>query len=135
MPATPATEEETSQSGASDPQAAAAGVTAGTEPSGHSDALPLGMHQVAQQAVVLKRVNPEYPAIARRKRIEGLVRLEVKLSMSGQIVEPIRILESIPALDAAALSALRSWQFAPARNNRGQAIGVILEVPLRFVLR
>jgi outer membrane biosynthesis protein TonB len=38
-------------------------------------------------------------------------------------------------LDDAAAQALRRWRFRPARDHTNQPVRVILEVPVRFVLR
>lgn len=84
---------------------------------------------------LLRQVQPEYPPAARRDHIHGVVLLEVRIDREGRILEPVRVLKSIPALDAAAISALRSWRFLPARDEHGGPIAAVLEVPLRFVLR
>jgi protein TonB len=90
---------------------------------------------VAQPPVLLEQVRPDYPANAKRLRIVGLVRLEAVIDATGAVRDPIRVLASVPELDAAAIAALRRWRFAPARDERGQPVPVIVEVPIRFVLR
>jgi protein TonB len=67
--------------------------------------------------------------------VEGLVLLEAILDFEGRIEEDIRILQSIPSLDRAAIEALRRWRFRPARDRENQPVRVILEVPIRFVLQ
>jgi periplasmic protein TonB len=99
----------------------------GTEP------VPVGA--VARPPLLVRHVMPEYPPEARRRGVEGLVRLEAVLDLKGRVEDPIRIVASIPDLDAAAIAALRAWRFSPARNTQGEAVRVILEVPIRFVLR
>ena len=99
----------------------------GTEP------VPVG--SVARPPLLVRHVMPEYPPEARRRGIEGLVRLDAVLDLKGRVEDPIRVLESVPDLDAAAIAALRAWRFSPARNAQGEAVRVILEVPIRFVLR
>ena len=96
---------------------------------------PIPVGDVARPPVLVKQVKPSYPPAARRRGIEGLVRLEAVLDAKGRIEQPVRVLESIPALDDAAITALRDWRFAPARDHGGEAVRVILEVPIRFVLR
>lgn len=90
--------------------------------------------QAAIPPVPLQRVTPVYPIEARVREIEGDVVLEVVIDEKGNIVGPIRVKESIPLLDAAAIAALKQWQFSPARDRDGRAVRVILDVPLHFVL-
>ncbi len=113
------------------------GVTGGTVGGvvgGRGDSpVPVGM--VARPPMVVKRVMPVYPATARRRGVEGLVKLEAVLDAKGRVEESVRILQSIAELDEAAIAALRKWRFAPARDAEGREVRVILEVPIRFVLR
>jgi len=83
----------------------------------------------------VSRVAPDYPEAARRRGIEGLVLLEAVLDAEGRVAHDIAVLRSVPDLDAAAVAALRRWRFRPARDETGRAVPVILEVPIRFVLR
>lgn len=96
---------------------------------------PLPAGQVAHPPSLVRRVTPQYPRAARQRGIEGLVVLEAILDTEGRVGEDIKILESVPALDRAAREALRQWRFKPARNEVGTSVAVILEVPIRFVLR
>jgi len=96
---------------------------------------PMPTSLVASPPVVVKRVVPEYPEVARRAGIEGLVRLEAILDESGRVEDSVRVLQSVPELDRAAIEAFRQWRFAPARDHDGRAVRVVLEVPIRFTLR
>ncbi|MGD9764497.1 MAG: TonB family protein [Candidatus Binatia bacterium] len=44
-------------------------------------------------------------------------------------------MESRPPFDAAALDAFRRWRFKPGRDDRGEAVRVVIEQPIRFRLR
>jgi protein TonB len=90
---------------------------------------------VARPPVLVHRVVPVYPPAARRRGIVGMVRLEAILDIRGHVEESIRVVQSIPDLDAAATEALRQWRFAPARDQAGEPVRVVLEVPINFVLR
>jgi TonB family protein len=98
-----------------------------------SDAVPAG--NVAHPPQLLHRVAPVYSAEARRLDVSGLVLLEAILDREGRIESEIKILKSIPLLDKEAVAAVRQWRFSPARNERGDPQRVILEIPIRFVLR
>lgn len=96
---------------------------------------PLPVGQVANPPVLISRALPQYPRQARLQSIEGLVLLEAILDREGHIENDVKVLRSIPLLDEAAIEALRRWRFRPARDHRLQTVRVILEVPIRFVLK
>jgi len=96
---------------------------------------PLPVNQVANPPLLVSRVMPDYPRQARLRGVEGLVLLEAILDLEGRIEEEINVLQSIPSLDQAAVEALRRWRFRPARDHTNQPVRVILEVPVRFVLK
>ena len=82
----------------------------------------------------LKNPEPPYPAMARRRRQEGLVLLSVRVSAQGRAVRvELKQSSGFPVLDEAALQAVRGWEFEPARLG---AVGVEseIEVPVRFKL-
>ncbi len=96
---------------------------------------PLPVKQVANPPLLLSRVMPEYSRQARLQGVEGLVLLEAVLAVDGHVEDDIKVLQSIPSLDLAAMQALRQWRFRPARDQENRPVRVILEVPMRFVLR
>lgn len=96
---------------------------------------PVPAGQVAHPPTLVHRVAPTYPDDARRREIEGLVVLEAVLDRDGRIEPGVKVVRSIPALDEEALRAVQQWRFRPARDASGRTLRVILEVPIRFVLR
>lgn len=66
-------------------------------------------------ARLVRRVAPDYPALARQRRIEGWVDLEYVVGIDGQVID-VRVLDSDPprVFDVTAERALRRWQFEPA---------------------
>src|SRR5215813_8541452 len=74
----------------------------------------------------VKHVNPVYPAIAQSARVQGVVIIEATIGPNGA-VQDAKILRSIPLLDAAALDAVRQWQFTPTLLN-GVPVPVIMTV-------
>jgi len=93
---------------------------------------PLRLDQVAHPPVVVSRVEPEYPEVARQRNIEGRVLLEAIVDREGRI--EVKIVKSVAMLDKAAIAALRQWRFTPGRDANGLPVRVILEGPIRFVL-
>ena len=53
----------------------------------------------------------------------------------GRVEQDIVVAQSVPALDGAAVAALRRWRFAPGRDAAGRPVRVLIEVPIRFQLR
>ncbi len=80
----------------------------------------------------LKNVAPIYPDIAARAMVEGVVILEIAIEPNGK-VDDVRVLRSIPLLDAAAVAAARQWVFAPTLY-RGVPVSVTMTVSVRFSL-
>ncbi|MCX5877136.1 MAG: energy transducer TonB [Deltaproteobacteria bacterium] len=78
---------------------------------------------------------PPYPRLARKLGQEGVVLLEVLVSVTG-LVDDLRIVVSSghEALDAAALNAVRSWRFSAGQRN-SQLVVMRVRVPVRFSLR
>jgi protein TonB len=78
-------------------------------------------------------VSPVYPSIAQTARVQGMVIIEAIISPSGKVVDA-RVLRSIPTLDAAALDAVRQWEYTPTLLN-GVPISVVMTVTINFQLR
>jgi protein TonB len=77
---------------------------------------------------------PPYPASARRRRQEGVVLLGVRVDASGrpEAIE-VRVSSGFAALDAAAVAAVRGWEFEPGRVG-GVPVPSQVEVPIHFEL-
>lgn len=77
---------------------------------------------------------PRYPAVARRRGIEGTVTLDVLVSAEG-LPERVAIARSSGSglLDEAALEAVRRWRFRPARRGT-EAVEGRVTVPVTFRL-
>ncbi len=116
-------------------RAGVAGGVVGGVPGGVRGASVVPASQVAHRPVLVKHVDPAYPKAARREGIEGMVVVEAILGENGRIERGAKILRSVPMLDEAALAAVKKWRFRPARDGDGSPRRVILEIPLRFVLR
>jgi TonB family protein len=86
-----------------------------------------------QQPRKIKDVRPVYPPEALVARIAGVVVIEVSLDSEGH-VRDATVLRSIPALDEAALAAVRQWEFTPAISY-GVAVPVKMTVTVNFTLQ
>ena len=81
---------------------------------------------------VVKKVAPVYPETARQARVEGVVILEAKADEKGDVVDA-RVLRSVPALDRAALAAVKQWKYEPLVID-GKLHPVVFTVTIRFAL-
>ncbi len=61
--------------------------------------------------------QPDYPAAARRRNMQGVVQLKLELSAEGKVVN-VTVLQSSghELLDEAAVADVREWQFAPGQQ-------------------
>lgn len=100
--------------------------------SGTGDPLELGEGIVPP--VLLKRVEPDYPVVARIGRLEGHVEIEAVVGTGGA-VESARIVSATnPIFDQSALRAVRAWRYRPALMN-GRQVRVVFTVSIDFILR
>jgi protein TonB len=81
---------------------------------------------------LVERVEPEYPPLAVRAKVQGVVILEARVDRQGR-VEDVRVLRSIPLLDNAAITAVRQWRYSPLLLN-GQPERFVLTVTVSFSL-
>ncbi len=79
----------------------------------------------------IRDVVPIYPEAARQANVSGIVILELALDVNGSVTDA-RLLRSIPLLDAAAVEAVRQWQYEPMMMN-GKPIPIRLTVTVPFV--
>ena len=80
----------------------------------------------------IHHVAPEYPDIARRARVSGVVILEALIAEDGS-VRDVKVLRSKPLLDEPAIEAVRRWRFTPTLLN-GVPVQVIMTVTVTFNL-
>jgi TonB family protein len=59
------------------------------------------------------RVEPVYPDIARRMKLNGTVRVQVVVSPNGNVKET-KVIGGHPILVTAAVDAVKKWKFDPA---------------------
>ena len=86
-----------------------------------------------QAPALLHRVEPEYPPVAVKAHLQGLVILEATVDENGR-VQSVKVLRSdVPLLDGAAVDAVKQWQYAPLTLN-GTHEPFILTVMLSFHL-
>jgi TonB family protein len=77
---------------------------------------------------------PEYTYVARARKLQGVVITQLSIAANGT-VENVKITHAPdPALANAAIHAVHSWRFKPARNFQGESVPVIVDVAVTFRL-
>lgn len=66
------------------------------------------------QGRAIRKVKPQYSAIARQVRAAGAVQVLVTISEEGNVIEAA-IIEGHPLLRSAAIEAARQWLFSPTK--------------------
>jgi protein TonB len=82
----------------------------------------------------LQNPAPDYPAHAKRRRMQGTVMLDVAVSVNGA-ARNVRIAQSSghAPLDTAASDAVKRWKFVPAKRG-STAVAARVMVPIEFRL-
>ena len=80
----------------------------------------------------VKHVVPIYPPFAQAARVSGTVILEALIAEDGS-VRDVKVLKSVPLLDASAIDAVRQWRFTSTLLN-GVPVQVLMTVTVTFNL-
>ena len=79
----------------------------------------------AETRKVKTKVDPEYPELARRLNLKGIVRVQVTVAPGGAVKE-VKELGGNPVLLDALIRAVRKWKYEPADKES------VLEVKFDF---
>ncbi|HEX4987071.1 MAG TPA: TonB family protein [Burkholderiales bacterium] len=86
-------------------------------------------------AIYLSNPKPAYPNVSRRLNEQGTVLLRVFVTVAGNATTvELKQGSGFPRLDRAALDAVQSWKFVPARKG-DQPVAAWVIVPIRFSLK
>ena len=75
---------------------------------------------------VTSRVAPDYPELARRMQIHGIVKVEAVVRPNGS-VKSTRVLGGNPVLVDAAVAAVAKWKFEPAQTETTEIVQVAFD--------
>lgn len=93
---------------------------------------PVHIGGQVQEAKLIHKVIPTYPALAKQARISGVVHLLGIIGKDGAI-ENLQVISGHPLLVRAALDAVRQWVYRPTLLN-GQPVEVIAPIEISFIL-
>ncbi|MDP9162260.1 MAG: TonB family protein [Acidobacteriota bacterium] len=88
--------------------------------------------QGVTQGLVLHKVQPAYPPLARQARIQGQVTLQANISKDGSI-QNLRLMSGHPMLAPAAIEAVKQWKYKPYILN-GEPVEVETTITVNFTL-
>ncbi len=78
----------------------------------------------------VERTPPVLPQAARAAGVSGTVMVHALVGKDG-LVKDVRVVKSVPMLDAAAIECVRAWKFKPVLVH-GKAVAVWVAVPIKF---
>jgi len=82
--------------------------------------------------LLIRRVQPNYPPLARQARIQGQVVLQAEISKEGAI-QNLQLISGHPMLAPAAIEAVKQWRYKPYLLN-GEPVAVDTQVIVNFTL-
>jgi protein TonB len=103
---------------------------------------PIAVPRVAVQRVrvsqgvtaglLVRRIQPVYPPLARQARIQGSVLLQAEISKDGSI-QNLRLISGHPMLAPSAIEAVKQWKYRPYILN-GEPVEVETQITVNFTL-
>jgi len=88
--------------------------------------------QGVSQGLLIKKVTPNYPPLARQARIQGTVVLQAEISKEGTI-QNLQLISGHAMLAPAAIEAVKQWRYKPYLLN-GEPVAVETQVVVNFSL-
>jgi protein TonB len=82
--------------------------------------------------LLIRKVTPTYPQLAKQARIQGSVVLQAEISKDGTI-QNLQLISGHPMLAPAAIEAVKQWRYKPYLLN-GEPVAVETQVVVNFSL-
>jgi len=82
----------------------------------------------AEARKVRKYVTPEYPAMALKMKVAGVVTVKATVSSDGS-VENVTVVSGHILLKAAAVDCVKQWQFEPGSAGSVELVAVTFKLP------
>ena len=88
--------------------------------------------QGVSEGLLIHKVTPQYPPLAKQARIQGSVVLQAVISKDGSI-QNLRAVSGHPMLTPTAIDAVKQWRYKPYFLN-GEPVEVETQVTVNFTL-
>ena len=92
----------------------------------------LKVSQGVSQGLLIKSVDPVYPALARQMRIQGAVELMANIGADGSITS-VKLLSGDSILAQAAITAVKQWKYKPYYLG-DQPVAIQTQITMKFKL-
>jgi protein TonB len=93
---------------------------------------PVRVSEGVSKGMLICKIIPEYPLIAREARISGDVVLFAIIGKNGEI-KNLQVVSGHPLLVTAAITAVQHWRYQPYLLNR-EPVEVETQVTVKFAL-
>src|SRR5262249_903953 len=107
-----------------------ANVASPTLPKPAASAQRVRVSQGVVEGLLINRVEPTYPPVARNVRIQGVVVLTAIIGKDGSI-QRLQVFSGHPLLASAAIEAAKQWRYRPYILN-GQPVEVETTITVTF---
>jgi len=97
-----------------------------------TDELIFEIGDVEEIPRAVRRIQPNYPAVLKRKKVEGMVSLVFIIDTDGNVVAPSVEKSTHVEFEEPALDAIRRWKFTPGKRG-GEAVKTRVRLPLQFL--
>jgi protein TonB len=91
---------------------------------------PLKVSQGVMAALLIHRVQPDYPALAKAMGLSGTVELQARIGTDGTVQE-LEVVSGNPILAQAAVEAVQQWRYQPTRLS-GEPVEVETHITVTF---
>ena len=90
----------------------------------------LKVSQGVSQGLLIKKVQPRYPAAALAVHAQGTVDIEATIDKQGNVTSP-KVLHGDPILAGAAVEAVRQWRYKPYYLD-GAPVEIQTQITVKF---
>jgi periplasmic protein TonB len=94
---------------------------------------PLSVSAGVMAALLVHRVQPEYPKIAEVMHLSGTVELHARIGTDGTVQE-LEVVSGNPILARAAIEAVQQWRYQPTQLD-GQPVEVETHITVTFTMQ
>ena len=106
--------------------------THGTGKSEGASSPPVHISEEVASGLLINKVSPAYPALARQTKVQGTVVLDANISKEGT-VESLKVVSGHPLLIQSAIETAKQLRYKPYLQN-GQSVSFNTRIAVRFTL-
>ena len=87
----------------------------------HADAVAQPIQHAQSKRQIVRRAEPDYPELARRAKLRGNVRLQVKVGADGSVAS-VQALGGNPIFIKAGMEAIKQWRWERASGDTEESV-------------